>query len=263
MHLKLMIALFVFLSAVGLPGAAAQNTPATIDMVYLKDGSRMEGQIISYLQGEKVILRLANGQEKEIADDQIAKIVQGVAKDPKRAAYKSGPKPITKGVYNSTMLSFALGGGSTNAGLALGAGFANVTGYQFNRSLGLGFGLGLDNYTRRGETIYPLFLEARAFLPSKSNDGNYYLSASAGWGFAFKRSDLDITEANGGIMVYPAIGYRAYTSEGLDVNFDLGAKLQKASFVKIRSNGDVEERDILYRRLVLRVGLSLWGKPKK
>ena len=162
----------------------------------------------------------------------------------------------SRGIYNTTMLSFAMGSGTEN-GLALGAGLSNVTGFQ-TKTIGIGIGIGVDNYARRGETVYPIFAELRGFIPSKNKQGNYYLSAAGGYGLAFKREKIDITNAEGGYMIHPAFGYRVATADGMDVNVDLGIKFQKAKFSRDLFNGDIETRDILYRRIVVRIGLTLW-----
>ncbi len=239
----------------------AQTGQQIVDVVYLKTGEKYTGQIVSYEQGVKVVLRQSDGQEVEIPDAGIRKIVQGVALDDEGAEERQGDdkKPVkakNKGLYNTTFLSFAMGSGGRN-NLQLGAGFNNVTGYQF-KAFGAGIGFGVDNYARRGETLIPVFAELRGFIPSKNKQGNYYLAATGGYGFAFKRENFGITEAEGGYMLHPSIGYRVASAEGLDVNVDIGIKFQKAKFTRSLFNGDVEIRDILYRRFVVRVGLTLW-----
>jgi hypothetical protein len=59
-------------------------------------------------------------------------------------------------------------------------------------------------------------------------------------------------------MVHPVVGFRTTTKEGTDVNLDLGYKFQRAFFVRELYNGDIEERTVQYRRLTIRIGLSLW-----
>ena len=239
---------------------SAQTHPPHVDVIYLKSGGKQTGEILSYEQGVKVVLRQLDGKEVEIEDANIKKIVQGVNFDEIGQQFQGDEKkPVvakTRGFYNATLLSFAMGSGNQN-GLALGAGFCNVTGYQF-KVFGAGIGIGIDNYARRGETIYPVFAEVRGLIPSKKKQRNYYISATGGYGFAFKRENVNISEAEGGYMAHPAIGYRVTTSEGLDVNVDFGLKFQKAKFTRRLFNGDIEIRDILYRRFVVRVGLTLW-----
>ena len=243
----------------------AQAQRKNLDVVYLNNGARYEGDIKHYRQGEALILLQPDGLEVEIPDADISKVVQGVeiiekARSVRNEPEKKGPGVLkTQGFYNTTLIDFAMGSSNQNV-LVLGAGISNVAGYQIKPLLGIGLGLGVDNYARRGETVYPVFAEWRGLLPVNSKKGNYYLTVAGGYGFAFKRTKYDITNAEGGYMFHPAIGYRAATSEGLDVNLDLGVKFQKASFTKILFNGDTEILDVLYRRIVVRIGLTLWNK---
>mgnify|MGYP001198527353 CR=1 FL=1 len=242
---------------------SAQAQQKILDVIYLKNGTKYEGKIERYEQGKTLTLLQSDGLEVEIPDGQILKIVQGVeVENSGKKISASSKKPVegtlkSKGFYNTTLISFAMGSSNENA-LVLGAGLNTIFGYQFKPFLGVGAGFGIDNYARRGETVYPLFVEWKGILPSGKRKGNYYLSMAGGYGLAFKREKLDITEARGGYMLHPAVGYRALTSEGLDLNLDVGVKFQKATFTKTLFNGDVEMLDVLYRRIVVRVGLTLW-----
>ena len=135
-------------------------------------------------------------------------------------------------------------------------------GYQFGPLLGIGVGAGLDNYARRGETIYPVFLDLRAYLPFTPKPNHYYIALNGGYGFAFAREKIGINEADGGYMVHGAIGYRTTTREGVDVNIDAGAKFQKAGFSRDLFNGDIEVRNLVFKRFTVRVGIALWANKK-
>ncbi|MEK7253848.1 MAG: hypothetical protein AAB316_03830 [Bacteroidota bacterium] len=234
------------------------------DLVLLKTGDSYIGDIIHYEQGGVLVLRQKDGVEIEVRDEDIRKVFQAAPVRKVKAAefktqvktQKPAVKPRMIGVYNSTYLAFAFGGSEND--LALGAGLHNVFGKQWKPWFGTGIGVGIDSYARRGETIFPAFLEIRSFLPSKKPTGGYYLTLSGGYGFAFTRKKLDITEAEGGWMSHAALGYRTATADGTDVYVDLGVKFQKAEFARSLSNGDTEYKDVLYRRLTFRVGLTLW-----
>ena len=123
-------------------------------------------------------------------------------------------------------------------------------------------GVGLDNYARRGETIYPVFLDVRGYLPIFKKENAYYYAVNIGYGFAFPRENISINDAEGGVLVHGAVGYRTTTQEGVDINIDIGAKFQEASFSRDLFNGDVEIRDLVFQRLAIRVGIALWNKNK-
>lgn len=253
-----LLTLFLLLLTFGSKTAFSQST--STDKVFLKDGKVLQGKIVKYTPGQTLVLEQADGLKTELQDAEIAKVLQGLPQDElgEPNIGKAAIEPATvHGLYANSMLSFAAGS-SGEEGLALGAGFSQVFGYQFGRKLGLGFGFGVDNYSRRGETVYPLFGEVRSFLPSKNNVGNFYLLAAGGFSLAFERKSLDITKAQGGPMGHAAFGYRATTTEGLDIFVDMGVKYQSAHFERSLFSGDLEVRDIDFKRIVVRVGIGLW-----
>ena len=237
------------------------------DLIIMKNGNSYTGRIIKYQQGEELLLQQEDGTKITLADEGIDKIIQRVEiitpPDSKVFPSRPGPKPfvkpITRGLYHITQLSFAMGDGSDN-GVAVGAGISTIIGRQFSPRFGLGFGIGFDNYARRGETIYPVFLNMHSYLPFDKKPNAYYLTLNAGYGFAFKREKIGITEAEGGWMALAAFGYRTHTKEGVEINIDVGPKFQKASFSRFLINGDLEVRDVLFKRLIFRAGITFWQK---
>ncbi len=244
----------------------AQNTTQTSDVIILKNGDRLSGQLIKYQQNEKAILMLADGSKITIVDEEIDRIIQEVVDEeekPVKEVFEPKPKiyvkPKSKGLYSITQLSFAMGSGNDD-GLALGAGISTILGYQIKPMFGIGVGVGLDNYARRGETIYPVFVDIRSYLPFTKKPNAYYIALNGGYGFAFARESIGINDAEGGYMFHGALGYRTTTKEGVDVNIDMGAKFQKAVFSRDLFNGDIEVRSLVFQRFVVRVGIALWAK---
>lgn len=255
-------ATIIFLWIFSIVGAFAQNSEETFDVVFLKNGKRHVGHITAYEKGDNLQLETKQGNEITIDDSDILKIMQGINEEELDAAIRSTAASQVfegrkSGIYNTTMLAFALGQGDGNA-LSLGAGLSTAFGYQFSPAFGFGVGIGLDNYARRGETVYPIFAEVRGFLPFGKKEHSYYYSLAGGYGMAFKRESIGVREAEGGYMVHPTIGFRTPTREGVDVNVDIGVKLQKASFQHDLFNGDIKVRDLVFQRLTIRVGLTLW-----
>ncbi len=232
---------------------------ASIDIVTMKDGKVLQGQIKEYVPGKTLRFQTEEGQELTLSDAEVAKIQQGVELGTQEATRKTDELPTarTRGLYANSMLSFAVGN-TDDEGISLGAGFSQVLGKQFRDLLGLGVGAGIDNYSRRGETVYPLFGEVRLMFPSNKQSGGFYALAGGGYSLAFSRKSLDIKKADGGPMGYAAIGYRAATVEGVDIYMDLGARFQQAYFERSLYNGDLEVRNIDFRRVVIRVGIGLW-----
>ncbi|MFM9950208.1 MAG: hypothetical protein ACKV1O_19900 [Saprospiraceae bacterium] len=244
---------------------ASEDKEELTDVVYLKDGSVLKGLIVNYEQGATLNFRLQNGEEIVIIDSEIARIVQDV-REPKANSYddlingkvKAKPKEQVynfkeRGFYNATML----GSLNTRAGneFKMGLSFHNVSGFQFSRWLGIGLGVGIETYgTDDDEVIYPIFAEFRGYL-NKKIKAPYY-SLGAGYGFMATNEKEFITEARGGWMLHPAIGLRFSGKKHSNLTADIGYKFQKAYFRRdFTFNGDIEIRDVLYQRLIIRVGL--------
>ncbi len=244
---------------------ASSDKEELTDVVYLKDGSVLKGLIVNYEQGATLKFRLQNGEEIVIIDSEIARIVQDV-REPKANSYdelingqaKAKPKEQVynfkeRGFYNATML----GSLNTRSGneYKMGLSFHNVSGFQFSRWLGIGLGVGIETYgTDDDEVIYPVFAEFRGYFNKKIKAPYYTLSA--GYGFMTTNKKEFITEARGGWMLHPAIGLRFNAKKRSNLTADIGYKFQKAYFRRdFTFNGDIEIRDVLYQRLIIRVGL--------
>jgi hypothetical protein len=160
------------------------------------------------------------------------------------------------GFYNTVYLSFAAGSNNADE-VTLGAGLHDLFGYRWSLSFGAGIGVGVDNYARLGETLYPVFAEIRHYLPSKSLR-KFYLTMAGGHAFTFRQKNSDIIDAEGGRMLNPSVGFRTFSRDGTNVHFDLGVKFQNARFTREQANGDLEFKKIQYRRIVLRIGLTIW-----
>ena len=177
---------------------------------------------------------------------------QGAAKKPEKIILKRY-KFREKGYYNATYFSSSSGWNQDELQIGLGA--HNVTGYQFNRMFGLGFGFGIDAYSfDEGEVLYPVFVEVRGYLKEKWHTP--YYSLNVGYGFAILDEESENAEATGGIMIHPAIGFRFGANKDTNVLMDIGYKFQRAEFTRdLRFSGDRELREILFKRMTFRLGL--------
>ncbi|MCB0570326.1 MAG: hypothetical protein KDC66_11205, partial [Phaeodactylibacter sp.] len=120
---------------------------------------------------------------------------------------------------------------------------------------GLGIGLGIDTYSfDDGQSIYPLFVEARGyFLPKPVTP---YYTFDAGYGFAFPNREEQITGAEGGLLFRGALGLRLGADSDTNVAIGVGYQYQKARLERQDFQGaELEIRELAYNRIVMRVGL--------
>lgn len=231
-----------------------------IDIVYLNDGSILRGKIQEYRPDGSVRLETKSG-DLEVAKADISKLVQEPENPLFLAALRrqKKEKPYAfreHGFYFSTMFGLLPGGGEyrSEVGMTLQASF----GHMFSRHLGVGLGVSLDGYPNSvgGENMLPLFAEARGYLQEKNN--SMFWSLAAGYGFPLRASseDQQLNRFEGGYMLHPAIGYRLGADKGLNVVIDAGYKFQKALTEReFLFSGEILLRDVLYRRLCLRIGV--------
>ncbi|MBX2877519.1 MAG: hypothetical protein KTR30_35695 [Saprospiraceae bacterium] len=235
------------------------------ETVYLKNGQIVEGKIISYSKGERLRMYDQAGHEFVFEDADIRRIVQDVDRPTLKKYLRQRRRMLRPFNYafreTGTYYEVSLSTFTSDTGLdesdqtAVGIHFA--VGKQWNRYWGTGIGIGFDGYDSfgSGTTLLPLYVQARGYLQKKWQSPFY--SLNAGYAFALGGdTEAYQIEAEGGWMIHPAVGWRFGASAKSNFTIDLGVKYQKAYIERISNfNGDLEIRDILYRRLTLRFGL--------
>ncbi len=250
------LVLFILISANLLNAQDSVSTQLVVDVVWLKDGSKLSGTILKWELARGMEFKLITGAELLIPKEEIAKVYQDLPfSSPYQENfphYPKGERPFAfreEGVYNtfSVFLNFSENGG---------AGIHYSIGYRFSRMLGVGIGTGIEAHDFfNTRSIVPLYAEARGFfLPEKISP---YYALKIGYGFALKDELGGTVEAKGGFHFSPELGVRF---GGRSVNYYLGLeyKLQNASFTTNWSpwGGQGEFTDVVsYRRIELRTGL--------
>jgi len=227
-----------------------------IDIVHLKDGSEFRGKIIEYKHGDYLKIEILGGQTVEFPAKKVKKVVQqpyGQAAFVPKVVKTREYRFRERGIYNETYVNLPqsyLAWGSWNVGL----GIHHVTGYQFNRWIGAGLGLGFDGYyLGYGENIIPVYAEARGYFTQK-NTAPFY-SVALGYGFVPKNEQNGFSDTKGGMMFNPNIGWRFGASPTANFTLALGYKLQKASFTEQRWGSSIFKRNYTYNRLNVKLGL--------
>ncbi len=147
---------------------SAQDSVVTkpiVDVVLLKDGSKLSGTIVKWELARGMELKLITGAIVNIPKEEIVKVYQDLPFSAQHSLapemYARGPRPYAfreEGVYQtfSGFISFSDPGG---------AGVHYSIGHRFNRLLGVGLGVGFESndfwYTRN---MVPIYAEARGFL---------------------------------------------------------------------------------------------------
>ena len=230
----------------------AQETADDYEVIYLKDGSEYRGEVIAF-DPEYIKIKTRGGHELVFYRKDIKKVVQ----EPVQSTMRTR-KPYEfkeQGIYKAIFASFTGGTAAWNDDFAKGVGLKGVVGYQWNRMLGTGLGLGLETYNpTQGEILYPVFVELRGYF--NESNASFYYTFAGGYSFAIPNEEAGISDAKGGLLFHPAIGLRLGGSANANFTIDIGMQLQKARFTRPDFNwGGTKEYKMYYQRIAVRLGM--------
>lgn len=256
MNLEYRILILIFLSVtLSAFGLKAQNkiSDDKIAVVILESGTKLEGEIINWRIDESITLAMAWGDTLTFMQGRIKSISQKSALKAKRADYNFNET----GIYYNIRTHLITGNEGNRANGVFGMGVSVSSGYRFNRFIGLGMGVGFDQYIwDSGEQLVPVFAEVTGFL-NESNTSIYY-NLQLGYAFASEDQDYGLTDAKGGWMIYPNAGIR-WGAQDVKFMFGAGYKFQDAQFTYSSpwNFGERSVQDLLYKRLCINLGITL------
>jgi len=99
-----------------------------------------------------------------------------------------------------------------------------TTGYRFHKLIGVGAGLGYQQYYAR--SVFPLYATVRGYLRENTVSPFYY--GDLGYGFATSNGEYSNDEVDGGLMYRVGFGMK-FNGEVFDIILMLGYKYQKTS----------------------------------
>lgn len=220
----------------------AQEPKTYNDRIFLNNGSVLSCKIISYNPIDSIIFEFTSGQKMTYPSSFIKKIkMEDGFKHEKLYSFKEN-KWYTRSQF-SVLYS------KDQKGISI----SQSVGYQYRHWLGVGLGMGLDNYkVEKGNNLMPVFAEIRSYFIKENTSP--YLAVRYGYGFAFEQTNLGQINATGSCFFNPVIGYRL--GAGIPY-FDLfcGIKFQEARY-QTRDNWSKATFDISYRRYDLGLALT-------
>jgi len=233
------------------------------DLIKFKDGSEYRGRIVEYLENQKLIIEVA-GNPITIVGEHFENIKE-IGFDKLR--YKNK----TRGLWYELNLGLTVGKSNDNGSAEAYPSILAVTGYQFNRFAGVGFGTGYQSHSL--VNIVPFYATFRGDILDSRVTPFYYLDA--GYGFGYQKSDdtyfNNKVKVKGGLLFGPGGGVR-FKMKKMYFTASLGYKLQKSQVKRINfydwrwgftsnnvtiSGSDpssTEKR--LYKRAEIRIGIG-------
>lgn len=259
---------------------SAQSTEE-LDVLVLRSGDIIKGTIVELKPDDYVVIDVNNsGETTTYKMDLVAQLrqldnttgeldfeVEGV----KRKRVKPTYEFVETGRFTAINFGFSFGkrtrdvdvfdpfipgGGQTlTEQTAIGFNLQTIVGHQFSRKFGLGGGISYDAYNLEdGESLITLLGHCRGYLSEKVISP--YWAVSAGYGFALLNETQGVNEAKGGLMFHPELGFRLGASAKTNFTLSLGYRFQSAEYIQeFPFNGDIEYRNIDYRRFLFSVGL--------
>lgn len=223
--------------------AQAQSTQ---DVIYLKNGSVIRGQIVLLEPSGIVKIEIYGGSVLVYDVDEVLKISKESSKDPnkiKKTNHKFSGRGFTHRISIETML------GQGQWGLVPGLGHHYQCNYHLNRFFSFGAGMGIN-------TFFDL-----SFVPVYANFKGYFMKSSAsvyydinvGYGIILPSYHVS---SSGGLYIRPAVGVRFHSTTKAHLFLDFGYNIQYASTVEIDWNNNPVSYERIYYRPSLRLGIT-------
>lgn len=248
------------------------QSPSKEDVVYLKNGSIIRGEIIERDPEYYIKIQISGGSVLTFVMDEIQSIQQEKPidlskKQPQKSRSKKeanhGKRNVsyrTQGVYN--LFSFGIGVGESlyeNPGwIGANPSFQYSIGYRAAHWFSIGQGIGMDFYDVG--SVVPFYVEIRGDLlkrpvtPHFYASGGYSLGAIGAW---------EISKIQGGLYAHVGAGYKIHTKRRAEWLFSLGYKMQQIKAEKSEyifgwqpDGYRIERYYFDYRRFMLQVALG-------
>jgi hypothetical protein len=248
------ILLAVLWTATGMRAQTA-DTASCKDRVILNNGSVFTGYLREYVPNKRLVLETCAGLMLHFHPNRVKRILQGCGEDIPDIKLKPTYAFPEKGWYHHTRAAILAGnnyGGDAIPGLSL----YHASGWQFNRLLGAGIGLGMETYDMESGSepvTYPLFLEVRSYWMKRRVSPYGALSLGYAWAGKVPNNWNQTVDYDGGLFAKFQVGYRM----GNHFTLHGGISVQH----KTRHWGNVDSffgtDRILNKRLELGFGLLL------
>lgn len=225
------------------------------DVIYLKNGSVINGQIISSLPSGQVKIKTKDNSLWVFEASQIDSISKTT----------NAFNQIRTGYFNLTEAGILVG--NSNNKYSSPFSLMNISGWQFKNHFSVGAGAGVEFFS---ETYLPVVADIRYYL--KRQGLNPFFGLQGGYSFALDTPDkqyvyggnflsssiwrnptVDALEikAKGGFLVNPFVGFSTPLGENLAFTFSAGYRIMRQRYTR----EDNYLIDIDYNRLSLKIGL--------
>lgn len=250
--IKSILALCLFLGL----SVTSYSQKLTEDVVYLKNGSTIRGQVTEYKPEGNIKIEIAGGSVLVYPATEVVEVKKEEAKI--QATFHKKQRPlkvpeIGKMYYN--FMGKLMTGINAFDGISGGIGAYYAMGYRFHRLASVGLGVGIER--NDAFNLMPVFVDFRAYLMKSS--ASVYWSLGAGYSIALPTSSwrfAEIQRQTGGLYLHPAVGFRFKSREETHLMMDFGYTIQSnnITFVDQWSGNVNTQKNVLFRPS-FRIGL--------
>ncbi|MCH2046319.1 MAG: hypothetical protein MK212_19550 [Saprospiraceae bacterium] len=229
------------------------------DIIYLKNGSILRGQIMEYKPDGNIKIEIAGGSVLVYPASDVVEIKKEEAKNQPQYRLNKADRPLlipeNKKIYNIFMGKLMMGINAFSEPAA-GIGLYWATGYRFNRFANVGLGIGIER--NDAFNFMPIFVDFRGYLMKTST--SMYYSLGVGYSVALHtaswRFDGDVESQTGGLYLHPAIGVRFKSRKRTHLMMDFGYTIQSnnLTFINSWSGNSTTQKTTLFRPS-FRIGL--------
>ncbi|PWN08190.1 hypothetical protein [Rhodohalobacter mucosus] len=235
--------LILFTLCVSVTGVlSGQQREAGTDVIYLKNGSVIRGEILEIKENGHIRIRYSNSDELLIMVNDILRV--------NRDRVSTGLHYNTSGYMNRSGFEILSGtGGNTFR-------FASIHGLHFNPHLSAGLGIGLTPYNDPLNLI-PFFADVNYRLLKANTSPYIYLKA--GYNFTMKNENEDTAALNrhtGGLLINPGAGIDFNFASGFGWYIQAGYNIDQSSFEFDGWGTEVVRTDLTYRRISVGMGFT-------
>ncbi len=247
--MRLLLIILVLLVSIGKTIAQEKK----FEIIYLKDGSVLKGNITEQVTNDFLTLKLRNGQEITVFHEEVVKIKY----NQKAAKYYKKEK----GFFHQATIGSSWKGSQRFGGNQPYFSAETIHGYQFKRALRIGLGAGWDYHP--DFHIVPVFVSIGGDIGKLRIVPTYF--ANAGYGMAWERHNSDVSEeaiyedVTGGLMLHFGGGLKIKLSKTALI-FNVGYKIQnlatERSFFDWQGRiSSINDTDRKLNRLTIAVGV--------
>lgn len=229
------------------------------DMVVLKTGKIMWGEIQFYELGKEMLFRTQQGQLTRIPAEIIDKFVAGAHTTNVKQVVKEEQPFLEAGKFYHNLALFVPFGVKTTASSRTGLGIEYSMGWQATPKVGVGLGTGMNfMFGSFSDRLIPIVAEVR-YYTNPEHQNRLYALLDSGYSLGWSADNTDEAyRFNGGWRIHPAIGIAWHNSSTTRFTTEFGFWHQRATLIEDwwETSRWRRENDYKLNRWLLKMGLT-------